>query len=192
MGKNPTSKWSPRRGAKAPSKLKTQAKAADVKPVEIQAKEDETAMKDLLDRIVHPKKRALLQALRKSLGNVSQALRAMEAEFGPDVTPHRNTHLHWMLNDADYRAVVQEIEERDLDFAESMLRQRMRGVTVQKETKNGPAVFEVPPDVTAIMFYLNNRGAKRGYGNRVEVKHSGKIGTGNVLKPKSLDKSDAT
>ncbi len=189
--KNPTSKRSPRGGAKAHSKLKTQAKAAEVKPVEVQANEDETVMKDPLSKIQHPKKRALILALRKNLGNVSAALRALEAQVG-DEAPHRSTHKWWMETDPLYRSAVQDIEELDLDFAESMLRQRMRGVTVQKETKNGPAVFELPPDVTAIMFYLNNRGAKRGYGNRVEVKHSGKIGTGNVLKPKSLDKSDAT
>lgn len=159
------------------------------KAAEVQRVVEDDAPKDLLEKIVHPKKRALLQALRKSLGNVSQALRAMEAEFGPDVTPHRNTHLHWMSNDADYRAVVKEIEDRDLDFVESMLRQRIKGVMVEKQTKQGPVVFEVPPDVTAIMFYLNNKGGKRGYGNKIEVKHTGK-GV-NVLKPKSLDKTDA-
>lgn len=158
----------------------TKAPAPPVAPQ--QSSDEPEVVKDPLSKIQHPKKRAMILALRKNLGNVSAALRALQQQVG-DEAPHRSTHKWWMQTDELYRLAVQDIEEMDLDFVESMLRQRIKGVMVQKETKQGPVIFEIPPDVTAIMFHLNNRGASRGYGNKIEVKHT----KGNVIKPKSVE-----
>lgn len=85
-----------------------------------------------------PKKKAMLQALEKSLGVVTVAAR----EIGID----RHTHYRWLESDAKYKAAVDELSNVALDFAESRLLEAMKGL-----------------NVTAILGYLNNKGESRGY-----------------------------
>ena len=57
------------------------------------------------------KKKAMLQALEKSLGIVTTAAK----QVGID----RTTHYDWMKADPEYKAAVDAIEDVALDFAES-------------------------------------------------------------------------
>jgi hypothetical protein len=96
-------------------------------------------------------KRAMLDALEKSLGVVTAACKA--------VGIGRTTHYLWMQEDAEYRAAVEGLSDVALDFAESQL---------HKQIKEGNS--------TATIFYLKTKGKKRGYIERQEVEvASGKM-----------------
>jgi hypothetical protein len=96
-------------------------------------------------------KRAMLDALEKSLGVVTAACKA--------VGIGRTTHYLWMQEDAEYRAAVEGLSDVALDFAESQL---------HKQIKEGNS--------TATIFFLKTKGKKRGYIERQEVEvASGKM-----------------
>lgn len=90
------------------------------------------------------KKKAMLVALEKSLGNVTTATKAVKIA--------RSTHYEWYNGDAEYAKSVDEISEVALDFAESQLFTRMQGGSD-----------------AAIIFYLKTKGKKRGFIERSEI-----------------------
>jgi hypothetical protein len=94
-------------------------------------------------------KKALLDALEKSLGIVTTACKA--AGVG------RVTYYEWLKNDPDFAAAVADLSEVTLDFAESAL---------LKNIKEG--------NTTAIIFYLKTKGRGRGYIERQEIDHTTK------------------
>jgi len=88
-------------------------------------------------------KKAMLEALEKSLGVVTTACK--------QVGISRETHYRWVKEDAEYGTAVEDIENIALDFAESQLhKQIMDGST------------------SATIFYLKTKGKNRGYIERVE------------------------
>jgi hypothetical protein len=89
------------------------------------------------------KKQAMLSALEKHLGNVTLAAR--------EVGIIRKTHYDWMNADAEYKAKVEELFDVALDFAEAKLMELV-------EEKN----------ITAVIYYLNNKGRVRGYNRKHE------------------------
>lgn len=96
------------------------------------------------DKIVHPKKAAMLQALEKTLGVVTTA--ADKAGIG------RQTHYDWMESDPAYKRAVESLADVALDFAESQL---------FKQVKEG--------NVASTIFYLKTKGKGRGYIERFET-----------------------
>jgi hypothetical protein len=104
------------------------------------------------------KKEAMLEALEKSLGVVTNAAKAAGI--------HRDTHYNWIRKDEEYKAKVEELQEVALDFAESSL---------YKQIRDG--------NVTATIFYLKTRGKKRGYVERQEISQVGE--TKIVVEPLS-------
>lgn len=87
----------------------------------------------------------MLEALEVSCGVVSAAAKVANVS--------RFNHYKWLQEDEEYREKVLEMQEIALDVAEENLIKRL---------KEG--------DTTAIMYYLNNKGASRGYGKKlVEV-----------------------
>jgi len=110
-------------------------------------------------------KQRLLEALEASLGIVSTACQSANIS--------RQTHYNWMRDDELYREAVEELADVALDFAESQLMRKIRGVLIQKETDGLPAVFEKEPSDTAIIFYLKTKGKKRGYVERQELTGAG-------------------
>lgn len=88
-------------------------------------------------------KKAMIEALEKSLGIVTTACKIVKIE--------RNTHYRWMREDEKYKEAVNDIEDMTIDFAESHL---------HKKIKDG--------DTTATIFYLKTKGKKRGYIERNE------------------------
>ena len=97
----------------------------------------------MADSIGHTKK-ALVQALEKSLGVVSTACKAAGIS--------RDTHYRWLKEDPDYKAQVEELSEVAVDFAESHL---------HKLIKDG--------NPAATIFFLKTKGKNRGYVERQEI-----------------------
>jgi len=96
-------------------------------------------------------KKAMLDALEKSLGVVTSAAKT--------VGVGRTTHYLWMQEDKEYKAAVDELSDVAIDFAESQL---------HKQIKDGNS--------TATIFFLKTKGKKRGYVERQEVDvSSGKL-----------------
>jgi hypothetical protein len=89
-------------------------------------------------------KKAMLDALEKSLGVVTAACKT--------VGVGRTTHYLWMRQDPEYKAAVEELSDVAIDFAESQL---------HKQIKDGNS--------TATIFFLKTKGKKRGYVERQEV-----------------------
>jgi hypothetical protein len=96
-------------------------------------------------------KKAMIEALEKSLGVVTTAAKAVGID--------RSTHYGWYNNDPEYRAAVDSISDIALDFAESQLHKQIKG-----------------GEVSSTIFYLKTKGKKRGYVERTEVEHSGELG----------------
>jgi hypothetical protein len=94
------------------------------------------------------KKRAMIEALEKSLGIVTSACKSVEIS--------RETHYRWMRDDDEYRAKVEGINDMTLDFAESQL---------HKQIKDGNS--------TATIFFLKTKGKGRGYVERQEIHNTG-------------------
>jgi len=100
-----------------------------------------------MNKTEHTKK-AVLEALEKSLGVVTTACK--------NVGIGRTQYYEWLKTDEEFKAKVEELENVALDFAESQLhRQIGDGVT------------------SATIFYLKTKGKKRGYIERSEIDVSG-------------------
>jgi len=89
-------------------------------------------------------KKALLEALEKSLGVVTQACK--QAGIG------RTTFYEWCKADQEFKKLVDEIESVALDFVESQL---FKNIGAGKEA--------------SLIFYLKTKGRKRGYCEKIEV-----------------------
>lgn len=95
-------------------------------------------------------KKALLEALEKSLGVVTTACR----QVGVD----RGTFYNYYNDDADFKKAVDDLENVALDFAESQL---------HKQIQNG--------EVSSTIFYLKTKGKGRGYIERQQTELSGTV-----------------
>lgn len=89
-------------------------------------------------------KKAMIDALEKSLGIVTSACKAVGIS--------RETHYRWLREDEDYSTSVRSIEDIALDFAESQL---------HKQIKEG--------EVSSTIFFLKTKGKRRGYVERQEI-----------------------
>lgn len=108
-------------------------------------------------------KNALVKAMIKTLGNVSQSCKLCKCS--------RNTYYEYYADDEEFKKQIDEIGESNIDFVESKLMQLIKGfrhpdteyfayqgrVIAQKVTK----IY--PPDKTAIIFYLKTKAKDRGY-----------------------------
>lgn len=88
------------------------------------------------------KQKQFLKALDSVAGNVTAACKSVNVS--------RQTYYNWLKED-DFATAVDEVNEANLDYAESKLHALIR--------QENP---------TAIIFYLKTKGKKRGYVERVE------------------------
>lgn len=95
-------------------------------------------------------KKAMLEALEKSLGVVSTAAKVAGID--------RGTHYAWLKNDPEYAEQVKDIENVALDFAESKL---FKNIEKAKEA--------------SVFFFLKTKGKQRGYVERQEIQHEGTL-----------------
>lgn len=101
-------------------------------------------MRKQSNRMTH-KKKALLDALAKSLGVVTVACKKVGVE--------RSTFYRYYREDPEFKKQVDDLNDVALDFAESKL------IEAMGET-----------NVTAIIFYLKTKGKHRGYTEQIEIK----------------------
>lgn len=94
------------------------------------------------------KKEALVKALRKSMGNITLACRAVGIS--------RPTFYRWLEKDHKLKEECVNIEEEAIDFVENKLFGRINA-----------------NDTTAIIFYLKTKGKKRGYVEKQEMEIEG-------------------
>ena len=95
----------------------------------------------------NPKKTLMIQALTKSLGNVSSACKSIGIE--------RSTHYDWLESDPNYKNEVESISDYSLDFVESKL---IENINDKKES--------------SIFFYLKCKGKKRGWIEKSEIQNT--------------------
>lgn len=103
----------------------------------------------MTDSIGH-KKRAMLEALEKSLGVVTTACKQAQIS--------RDTHYRWLKEDKDYRVKCKDMENVALDFAESQLHKQIM--------KGNPL---------STIFFLKCKGKKRGYIEQQDIKVTGNM-----------------
>jgi len=89
-------------------------------------------------------KKAMIEALEKSLGIVTTACKIVGIS--------RVTHYQWMQDDEDYNKAVVSLEDVALDFAESKLHKQIDG-----------------GNTSATIFYLKTKGRKRGYVEGLDI-----------------------
>ena len=104
-------------------------------------------------------KKAMIEALEKSLGIVTTACKIVGID--------RGTHYNWLKDDEEYHEAVKGIEDIALDFAESKL---------HKSIENGSD--------TATIFFLKTQGKKRGYIERQQIEQEASAGTEITFKLK--------
>lgn len=95
-------------------------------------------------------KKQLIEALQKSLGVVSTACKVVGIS--------RTTYYQYLKDDEDFKSQVENIEEEAIDFVESKLFEQIQD-----------------NNTTATIFYLKTKGKKRGYTEKQEIEHSGKL-----------------
>jgi hypothetical protein len=104
-------------------------------------------------------KEAFLEALKKTMGIITAATEMVGIS--------RRTYYDWMRDDLEFKEAVEEGEERRLDFAEGKLFKNIEG-----------------GDMSAIKFYLEAHGEKRGYGRKkLDITSNGQTMTGVVVLP---------
>jgi len=96
-----------------------------------------------MNKTEHSKK-ALVEALEKSLGVVTTACKK--------VGVGRTTYYDWYNNDLEFKKQVDELQNVALDFAESQLHKQI--------SENNTA---------ATIFYLKTKGKLRGYTDKSEL-----------------------
>lgn len=95
-------------------------------------------------------KKAMIEALEKSLGIVTTACKM--------VGICRSSHYDWYNSDMEYKEAVDGIADLTLDFVESKL---------HKQIEKG--------EVSSTIFYLKTKGKKRGYIEKQEIEHTGNM-----------------
>lgn len=90
------------------------------------------------------KKKAILEALEKTLGVVTTACK--------NIGIGRTQFYHWLKTDADFKSKVDDISNVSLDFVESQLFKQIRAGST-----------------AATIFYLKTKGKNRGYVERQEI-----------------------
>lgn len=113
-------------------------------------------------------KKSILEALEAHYGIVTDSCRSIGL--------NRSTFYEWLKSDLEFKAAVDEIQEVAIDFVEGKLFERIKGVEIHKEDRDGNDIsYDLPPDTQAIALYLKTKGKKRGYVERTEVEHSGQM-----------------
>lgn len=94
------------------------------------------------------KKEAMIEALTKSLGNITMACKSVGIS--------RETFYKWLKKDSEFAERVKDIDEITIDYVENAL---------FKLIKEG--------NPTAILFFLKTKGKHRGYQENYDVTSKG-------------------
>ena len=111
------------------------------------------------------KKKKMYDNLIETLGNVTKSAERTGIE--------RTTHYLWLRKDSNYKDWIDNIEDHQVDFYETALHQLIKD-------KNP----------TAVIFALKCKGKKRGYVERQEIEHSGKVTENKTLNVRFIGVED--
>lgn len=116
--------------------------------------------KDKIDN----KKNRFLKALSEHCGNISKACEQVKIKS-------RQTVYKWIEVDEKFKEKFEQVNESEIDNVEDKLKERINGVQQFKGLdKDGKEiVYNIPPDTTAIIFYLKTKAKKRGYIEKTEI-----------------------
>lgn len=92
------------------------------------------------------KKRDFLTAYKNTMGNISISCEKVGIS--------RRTYYDYIKNDPDFVEQVEDLNERNLDFAESQLLKQIKD-----------------DNTTSLIFYLKTKGKGRGYIERTEIQN---------------------
>lgn len=114
-------------------------------------------------------KKKLLHSLEKTLGNVTDA--CLKAKVS------RKTYYKYINEDEAFKQRVNAIAEKAIDFVESKLFEKIKGVQLPHTEvfcSDGhiithETIKHLAPDTASICFYLKTRAKHRGYIERTEV-----------------------
>ena len=99
-----------------------------------------------------------------------------KTEVASSLNVSRQALYNWIESDKDLKQAIDQQEESNIDFVESKLFEKIQGVEIVKTNANGePVYYSLPPSDTAIIFFLKTRARNRGYVERQEIEHSGKV-----------------
>ena len=101
-----------------------------------------------LQKVTTGKKENMIKALNNTFGNVSEAIRQLEAQ---GLSVSRQSHYRW-LEDEDYKIAIDNAADKTLDKVEKALQTQIEKGSVQ-----------------ATMFYLKTKGRNRGYNEKLDV-----------------------
>jgi hypothetical protein len=118
----------------------------------------------LYDQLDHPRKKAFLNIMKQTFGNISQSCNTVGIS--------RTTYANWKKHDPLFATILAatEYEEEMLDYAESKLVDRMTN-----------------KDTAAIIFFLKTKGKKRGYVEKQQLEIKGR---GDGDKPSWFSKEE--
>lgn len=116
-----------------------------------------------IEKRIALEKELFLEMYKNSLGNVSTA--CMKCNIA------RKTYYLWIADDLNFKEKVDEVNEEQLDFSETMLKRNIR------EGKEA-----------SIFFHLKTKGKSRGYIEKLEFDHYGEMKT-EVKQTTNLDYS---
>jgi len=105
----------------------------------------------------HLKKSQLIDAMRLSMGNVSNACE--------QVGISRKTYYEYLKTDPEFKSDVDSIEASTGDWVESKMRELISGVKTITPTGD---VYQNAPCKTSIIFYAKTKMKDRGYIERTE------------------------
>jgi len=104
-----------------------------------------------MSKRISPKQKKFLKAFEATLGNVSKACDELKI--------NRATYYYWIKTNDVFKQTVEEIENKNIDFAETML---LKNIRDGKES--------------SIFFYLKCKGKDRGYIEKQEIGVTNKQG----------------
>lgn len=106
---------------------------------------------------------------QKKLGNKTEVCKALSID--------RSTLYDWIEKDDALRAAIEAQSEANIDFVESKLFELVEGVTMlgKGDSDGGESpTYVLPPNVTAIIFFLKTKGKARGYVEKQEIEQLNK------------------
>lgn len=121
----------------------------------------------------------LIEALEKSLGVVTTACKSIGI--------NRDFYYKYYNEDEDFKKRVDKIENTSLDFVESQLYQKIKGIP-KLDINKKIIGYVCEPDTACIIWYMKCKGKKRGYSepSKIDITSNGEslsFAPINFLKP---------
>jgi hypothetical protein len=122
-----------------------------------------------------PDNQIIIDMLTATLGNLTETAKRLHVS--------RTTLYAWFKDDPSLKEAREEVDESNLDFAETQLMRLMRGFPKMEDVKDAEGNVTgqkqvgwiTEPNPSSIYFFLKCKGKKRGYIEKSEVDFRGEI-----------------